>query len=82
MKSYKTYKFKGQDPLIDDIKTMFIASDLKKVDVSTLSGVSSSTFHNWLSGRTKRPQAATLNAVGRTMGQKLAFVANFKGSRP
>ena len=40
------------------------------------SGVTSWTLNAWFNGKTKKPQAATINAVARALGYKLGFVAH------
>ena len=70
---YTTYNFTDHDPLIDVIDTAF--QDAKRRDksitISKVSGksrVAPATMTNWLSRKTKRPQAATLAAVAVALG--------------
>jgi hypothetical protein len=79
--SYRTYKFRGQDPVIGQIKTMFLnKEDMKKVELSELSNVSSTTIYNWFSGKTRRPMNATIEATGRALGFQRKWVP-YNGGR-
>ena len=72
--TYKSYSFIDKDPLIDEIRTVFEASGATYKWVHDESGVTRNTISNWFDGKTKRPQAATVNAVLRALGYKLAIV--------
>ena len=71
---YRTYRFRGQDPVVGQVKTMFLGADIKRVELHKISGVSASTIGNWFNGTTRRPQFATINAAGRAMGHQLKWV--------
>jgi transcriptional regulator with XRE-family HTH domain len=79
---FKTYHFRGQDPIVDKIKTVVsddaagrgIAPKLAWAKAAEKSGVSKSTTSNWRSGKTYRPQFATLNAIARACGHELDIV--------
>lgn len=72
--TYKSYNFKDHDPIIDEIRTIYEDSGASYKWVEGNSGVTSQTLTNWFSGRTKKPQAATINAVLRSLGYKLGIV--------
>jgi transcriptional regulator with XRE-family HTH domain len=72
--TYKSYSFKDKDPIIDEIRTVYQESGATYKWVSDASGVTSTTLNNWFKGKTKKPQAATINAVLRALGYKLAVV--------
>lgn len=72
--TYKSYNFRDKDPIIDEIRTIYQDSGLTYRQINEASGVTTSTLTNWFSGDTRRPQAATVNAVLRTMGYKLGIV--------
>jgi hypothetical protein len=72
--TYKSYNFIDKDPIIDEVRTVFQAARVSKQWVEDHSGVASSTLHAWFDGKTKRPQAATINAVLRSLGKKLGVV--------
>lgn len=74
--TYKSYSFTDKDPIIDQIRTIYSDSDLTYKQLSFTSGVSTTTIHNWFDGSTKRPQAASINAVLRAMGYKLSITPN------
>jgi hypothetical protein len=74
--TYKSYNFVDKDPIIDEIRTVYQDSGANYAWVHEHSGVSTNTLNNWFSGVTKRPQAATINAVLRSLGYKLGVVAN------
>ena len=71
---YKTYRFKGQDPAINQVKTMFLEADMKMAHLSRDSRVSTSTMRNWFNGTTMRPQNATIEAAGRALGFQREWV--------
>lgn len=72
--TYKSYSFIDKDPIIDEVRTMVNDSGANYKWIEEHSGVTSATLYNWFNGRTKKPQAATLNAVARCLGYKLGFV--------
>lgn len=72
--TYKSYSFVDKDPIIDEIRTIYQASGSSYKEVHENSGVSANTLSAWFSGPTKKPQSATINAVLRSMGWKLAPV--------
>jgi transcriptional regulator with XRE-family HTH domain len=69
--TYKSYSFIDKDPIIDYIRTIIQESDKSLTFIAYESGVNQNTISNWLYGETKRPQAATLNAVLRVLSKKL-----------
>jgi len=74
---YRTYPFKekDQDPIIEDIRQALDKENLTKKPsiVRELSGVSSSTLHNWLQGKTRCPRYATVVAVFGALGYHPSF---------
>lgn len=72
--TYKSYSFLEKDPIIDEIRTVYQGSGFTYKRIHEESGVTTSTLTNWFSGTTRRPQAATVNAVLRCMGYKLGIV--------
>jgi hypothetical protein len=72
--TYKSYNFIGKDPIIDEIRTVVQQHGASYKDIHEQSGVSTATLSNWFSGPTMKPQSATINAVLRSMGWKLAPV--------
>lgn len=71
---YKSYTFKDKDPAIDAIRTAIEKAKVPWSKVSADSGVSEGTIYNWLQGKTRRPQFATLNAVARALGLEFRLV--------
>jgi DNA-binding phage protein len=71
--SYKSYNFVEKDPMIDYIRTIVVESGTPISEIEERSGVTSHTLYNWFYGKTKRPQAASINAVLRALGYKLAI---------
>lgn len=67
VKLYKTYEYK-YDPAIEQVLEILDNSSMKQSQASDLSGVSPSTIRNWSKGKTRRPQNATIEAVGRAAG--------------
>jgi hypothetical protein len=72
--TYKSYNFLEKDPIIDEIRTVYQDSGFTYKQIHEDSGVSTSTLSSWFDGATRRPQAATVNAVLRAMGYKLGIV--------
>jgi DNA-binding phage protein len=72
--TYKSYNFTDKDPIIDEVRTVFQDAHVTKQWVEEESGVTSATLHAWFEGKTRRPQAATINAVLRALGYKLGVV--------
>lgn len=72
--TYKSYNFIGKDPIIDEIRTIVQDHGASYKDIHEHSGVSTTTLSSWFTGPTRKPQSATINAVLRSMGWKLAPV--------
>jgi transcriptional regulator with XRE-family HTH domain len=72
--TYKSYSFIDKDPLIDEMRTIVQQHGASYKDIHEQSGVSASTLTAWFAGATRKPQAATVNAVARSMGWKLGLV--------
>jgi len=72
--SYRSYLFRDKDPIIDLVRTAVQDSGLNYTQLEWKSGVHKRTIYAWFHGETKRPQAATINAVLRGIGYRLAVV--------
>jgi hypothetical protein len=72
--TYKSYNFVDKDPMIDQVRTVVLGSTMTYKAIANASGVAENTIRNWLDGATKKPQAATFNAVLRTCGYKLSII--------
>jgi hypothetical protein len=72
--TYKSYNFVDKDPMIDEIRTIVEQSGASYRWVHENSGVGATTISKWFDGQTRRPQAATMNAVLRSLGYKLGVV--------
>jgi transcriptional regulator with XRE-family HTH domain len=77
--TYKSYNFVDKDPIIDEIRTVVEDSGEKYARIEDMSGVSANTMRAWFEGATRRPQAATINAVLRALGYKLGVVRMKEG---
>jgi transcriptional regulator with XRE-family HTH domain len=73
LKPYKTYRFTGQDPIVEKVRSVFDDAGMKRSAVSRDSGVASSTMASWFKRRTKRPQFASINAVLGALGKELTI---------
>lgn len=71
MKNYPSYKFDNQDPVIREIAKMTKGTSLAQIERK--SGVTTSCMRNWFSGKTKRPQFATIAAVAKACGKTIRF---------
>jgi len=76
--TYKSYNFIDKDPMIDEIRSIVERSGASYKWVNSESGVSTQTLTKWFDGSTRRPQAATMNAVLRSLGYKLGVVEDHK----
>lgn len=79
IKVYGSYRFVTKDPVIDELRTM--AQDVHGVlsyktlrAIENNGGPSVSSMGNWFFGETKRPQSSSVEAAGRAMGKKRAWV--------
>ena len=61
--SYKTYKFRGKDPVIALLGEAIKATGMTLQEVSDESGVSYSCLYAWFSGDTCMPRFASVQAV-------------------
>jgi transcriptional regulator with XRE-family HTH domain len=71
--TYKSYSFVDKDPMIDQVRTIILDSHDTYKAIAEASGVTENTIRNWLDGATRKPQAATFNAVLRALGYKLTI---------
>jgi hypothetical protein len=71
--TYKSYNFVTKDPMIDLVRTVIEDSRVTFAWIEQESGVTSHTLRKWLYGDTRKPQAATINAVLRCLGKKLTI---------
>ena len=59
--------------MIDQVRTIITDSHMTYKSIAETSGVAEHTIRKWLDGGTKKPQAATFNAVLRACGYKLTI---------
>lgn len=71
--TYRSYNFVDKDPVIDRIRTIVKDEGLNYSEIGVISGVSSTTLHNWFEGATRRPQYATVAAVTSSLGYQQEF---------
>jgi hypothetical protein len=76
--TYKSYNFVDKDPMIDEIRTIVHNSGASYRWINEESSVAVGTLTKWFDGSTRRPQAATMNAVLRSLGYKLGVVEDHK----
>lgn len=66
---YRSYRFIDKDPVIDALKTVVRGEEhLNDHRASVITGVSSTTFHNWFEGGTRCPQNASATAAAGALG--------------
>ena len=70
----KSYNFVDKHEAVDELRTLIEDDALKLKVVAERSGVTRQTLKRWFDGKTLRPQAPTLNAVGRLFGKRLGWV--------
>lgn len=69
IRMYKTYQF-TVDPVMDEVLNLMESQEMAISQASENSGVSRSTISNWMRHKTRRPQSATIEAVGRACGYR------------
>ena len=77
-KPYKTYFYRGQDPLLTEAIEKIMDTGTKIGQLSKDTGVATTTFYNWKKRKSKRTYASTMNAALRGAGMRLKIV-NGKG---
>ena len=67
---YSAYRFRKdeQDPIVDQLKTIFADASVTVNKAAEEAGVSPQTLSNWWNGKTRRPQFATCAAFARSRG--------------
>lgn len=84
MKLYKSYMFRGKDPAIDELRTLIQDETGSRVNGKILGqiekdgGPSYAAMRGWFFGSTIRPQSATLEAAGRSLGYRRTWVKDTK----
>jgi len=79
-KLYQSYLFRGKDPAIDELRTVFQDAFDGRLTTKTLrtveqnGGPSVSAMVGWFFRTTKRPQNATIEAAGRAIGMRRIWV--------
>ena len=74
-KPYKSYVFRTRDPIMSTTMALIEDAGLTKAEIVRMSGVSSSTLQNYSpKGKTRRPQFAPIEAIGRACGKTLTWV--------
>lgn len=75
LKLDKSYNFTDKAEIIDEFFTAADRLGYTNAFLSNESGVSITTFRNWRSGKTERPQVPTIAMAGRRcLGWKLGWV--------
>lgn len=72
----RTYRFVDKDPVCDELRTLVHDAGLSKKlkIVAELANLHPSTIKNLFHGATKRPQNATVMAIGTSLGYKRDWV--------
>jgi hypothetical protein len=65
---YDTYLFKDHDPVIDEYRAAREKEKIRSVTLHNRSNVSQSCIRNLDTGKTRRPQNATISALMGAMG--------------
>ena len=76
IRTYTTYSFKDKDPVIDEVRTLVKDSGLSYKQIEAECRVSRTTLRGWFHGKIRKPQSATIEAVGRACGFKRKWVKN------
>jgi DNA-binding phage protein len=70
----RSYNFVDKAEIIDKLRTAMDDAGITLSVASNKSGVRRETMRRWFDGKTKKPQVPTLNAVGKLVGLRLAWV--------
>ena len=62
------YRWSERDPILDEVCRLITNSGLSAAAVAARAEITAATVNAWLSGHTKRPQNATIDAVLRALG--------------
>lgn len=69
------YRFTdGRDPILELITRLVTDSGYSLAAIEDRCGVCASTIRSWQTGKTKRPQNATVEMVLRTLGYRRAVI--------
>lgn len=79
MKTMSAYRFINKDPVIDELRTKFADSGRKVTgkalrEIAEAGGPTVACMQGWFTGKTRRPQNATVEAAGRAVGLKRVWV--------
>lgn len=80
MKTYKSYLFRSKDPVIDELRTLIQDQNGGKLTRKSLTkierggGPSVGCMSEWFFGKTRRPNSATIEAAGRSIGYRRKWV--------
>ena len=76
---YKSYVFRDRDPILDALATLREDAKMSFTQVHNKGGPATTTLSAWESGKTKRPQHATVAAAASAIG---ATGIMFNGGKP
>jgi hypothetical protein len=80
MRTYKSYLFRGKEPVIDETRTLIQDVYGERVngrilsDIEKNGGPTKGCMRGWFFGDIQRPQNVTLEACGRAMGYRRKWV--------
>jgi transcriptional regulator with XRE-family HTH domain len=69
-----SYNFVDKQEIIDEVRTIVQDEGMSLRQIELHSGVCSQTMAKWFNGKTRRPQAPTINAVLKVFGKRLGVV--------
>lgn len=72
--TYRSYNFKKHDPSIDAFRTLSQDAKMTPSEIQGAGGPTARTIANWLNGRVKKPQFATLMAAARACGGDIVMI--------
>ena len=81
LQRFDGYIVRDQDPVIKEVREIFdeqlggvTGRDLRHTEAA--GGPSAGAMRAWFSGKTKRPQNASVEAAGRALGRKRVWVSH------
>lgn len=80
MRTYKSYLFRGKEPVIDETRTLIQDVYGERVngrilaDIESKGGPTKGCMRGWFFGATQRPQNITVEATGRALGYRRKWV--------
>jgi hypothetical protein len=74
LKLNRSYNFVDKYTVIDELRTLVEDDGRSYTAICNRAGIVPGTMKKWFSGKTRRPQMPTINAVARVFGKRVGLV--------